>query len=312
MSQATIHRPGRNDSILGLQSRSLQHRENDTPHTFTLTCGADMTRKFVLDDGYPYPRAAPSKYVVPILPLPLDHDLAEVAQPNRTTGCGTTVHASASRGGQWTWVGSGEFASSTVVLLPPEYFTGAQKRELGGVPRKEDCGCITVGVGCCVCGNTLGVLKTRCETHIKTTKSYPTSYIFLADAVSPPIPPRTRVQKTRTSNTPIQPTVTRTDPPAPTPSATRGSFNFDLSDWLTPSSDPPRPPSPSELQAMADELAAEAEEEEAEQQAAAARFNAEPERPTTQHDMCAWTGQALDIYSEVTEREFGRRELLDR
>ncbi|KAJ7465792.1 hypothetical protein B0H11DRAFT_2049286 [Mycena galericulata] len=278
--------------------------------TYRLTCGADAPppRKVVdVDPSHPYPRVAPKKHVVPMLPLPLEQGSSKVPAETRSTGCGTTVHVSASPASRncKKWVGDGDKVGSTVVLLPPEYFRERQKWELGGVPRKEECGCLTVGVGCCVCGNTLGTLTTRCEGHITADMSaYPTFYTFLGEAVSPPVP---RPVYNRKARMPVSPTPSTPQTQATPTAATRTHARFDLADWLSESYVRRRvqSPTPSEIeqreadyQAVVDEAAA----EDARVEAAVARFHAERDAPTTHEEMRAWTRRALRIYLEVAQR----------
>ncbi|KAJ7626100.1 hypothetical protein FB45DRAFT_869203 [Roridomyces roridus] len=126
------------------------------------------------------PESLPEKWTPSILPLPLTSSKARppTKEPKRM-GC------------QWvdsTWAGKGEGLGSVAVQLPDVYFTEEQRLLLGGGPRSEACGCLSVGIGCCVCGNTLGVHKTLCATHRHMLPA--SSYTFLADSVSPPSPLR--------------------------------------------------------------------------------------------------------------------------
>ncbi|KAJ6468033.1 hypothetical protein C8R47DRAFT_1152262 [Mycena vitilis] len=328
MAQPTVPAPshGGANSLPRTGPRGYNPRTN----TYTLTCGA-VRRPVVanFDPKHPYPRTSPRKYVVPILPLPVDEELPPICSDNGTTGCGATVHVSASRGGQQQWTGAGDSAGPTVVLLPDKYFAGHQKRDLGGVPRKEECGCLTVGVGCCVCGNTLGTLRTFCEKHV-AKKSCPVVYKFLAAAVSPPLPVRQRIRKhfipasssptaAASTSAPGTDTSVTTIPPSADISAFRDRLSSTLRDWLTTAPAPrPRSPSPTpseqarrrtereeEAQALADEARWEDECEASEQAVAAARFRAADEAPTTQEEMRALTRRLLNACG-------GRGMVLDR
>ncbi|KAJ7138363.1 hypothetical protein C8R44DRAFT_868660 [Mycena epipterygia] len=204
----------------------------------TLTCGAEPVPT-LLDPTNPKPWGSSLKCVVPFLPLPLDDRLSQFPKAKLSTGCGAEIYARASPRGGKTWNATAGAAGPTVAPLPAEYFTDEQKYHLAGGPKKEECGCVTFGVGCCVCGNALGVCKTHCLAHLSMlTGSQPTSYIFLADAVSPPLPSPCKIPISvdrRESRTP-----SRTDA-------------FNLETWLSQSRDRPREPSPtrSELMNMA-------------------------------------------------------------
>jgi hypothetical protein len=93
-----------------------------------ITCGGDATPA-VVDPTHPYPRVARPKYVVPILPLPLDERESEVGETQRSTGCGARIHASVVPCGIRTWGGRADAAGNTVVPLSAIYFTPMQ-----GVP----------------------------------------------------------------------------------------------------------------------------------------------------------------------------------
>ncbi|KAJ6464763.1 hypothetical protein C8R47DRAFT_67754 [Mycena vitilis] len=156
---------------------------------FALTCGGEVTCPLP-DPSHPAPWGSSQKFDVPILPLPLeDPHTSQTSQ--RSTGCGARIHIRASPQGPTTWVGSADSIGPTVVPLPEQYFTAEQISILGGGPKAKRCGCITSGVGCRACGNTLGVQRTFCSTHVSLVNHInQTSYSFLADGVSPPLPGR--------------------------------------------------------------------------------------------------------------------------
>ncbi|KAJ7176109.1 hypothetical protein C8R43DRAFT_1118641 [Mycena crocata] len=167
-------------------SRSHQRRHTErTDAIVVLTCGAEIAP----DPMDPTPWGSSEKWVVPMLPLPLGESRTSPSPTERpSTGCGSTIHASASQRGLKTWIGASDAAGRTVIPLPAEYFTDDQRSQLGGGPKNESCGCVIIGVGCCICGNTLGVHKTLCTAHhAMRTISRRTYYIFLADSVSPPL-----------------------------------------------------------------------------------------------------------------------------
>ncbi|KAJ6571178.1 hypothetical protein B0H19DRAFT_657918 [Mycena capillaripes] len=287
----------------------------DPSDTYTLTCGASS--RITVDPTVPYPRSSPKKYAASMLPLPLDEESSQPRTEDHTNGCGTTLHVSA-RGNyrHKTWFGEGDSVHRTVVLLPAEYFTEVQKRELGGVPRKAECGCLTVGVGCCICGNTLGTLTTRCEVHMMDS-SYPTFYTFLGAAVSPPIPIRAPRRKV-----PLNPPTTITPPPVMHAAteiqpSTIAADPFNLAEWIRLSESSARAPAwtPTEeerreeelnLQGIADEIAWMEEQADAERAAAVARFYAEEGAPTTQEEMRVWTHNVIRNFAGGVQRSRGR------
>ncbi|KAJ6471564.1 hypothetical protein C8R47DRAFT_744525 [Mycena vitilis] len=303
------------ESRAGTQAGASHGRKpNGTPATYTLTCGAALRRPVVdVDPNFPYPKKRPKKYAIPMLPLPLEGKPSP-STGNGTTGCGTIIYVKASRGGNYWWEGAGHAAGPSVVLLPEIYFSPLDKQILGGVPRKEVCGCLTVGVGCCVCGNTLGSLTTRCEGHAKTT-GCPIIYAFLADAVSPPIPPKPRNRKRITrieESSANPPTAVDATTTAPTPALMR-TFPW-MNSWVrTPTGTRGRSPSPTpferarrqqehdaNMQALADEAEWESQREEAERAVAAARFHASGDGPMTQDEFRAWTSQIVQRHAAGT------------
>ncbi|KAF8162299.1 hypothetical protein K438DRAFT_1776002 [Mycena galopus ATCC 62051] len=166
-------------------------RSYSTLTSYEITCGApaERRRRYIeAEIPSPYPGPSRPRHIPSILPIPLDEARPRHVAQGSSTGCGTLLGLRAQSGGQmWLLRGAAE---RVVVPLSPEYFTEDQKRQLGGVPRMNECGCTAVGVGCCVCGNALGVYNTYCATHFKPKSS--TSYQFLAASVSPLLPLRAR------------------------------------------------------------------------------------------------------------------------
>ncbi|KAJ7604437.1 hypothetical protein DFH06DRAFT_1349464 [Mycena polygramma] len=157
---------------------------------FVLTCGGEVTCSLP-DPSDSRPWGSPHKFDVPILPLPLEDPHTSQTSKRISTGCGARIHIRASPQGPTTWVGSADATGPTVVPLPEQYFTAEQISILGGGPKAKRCGCITSGAGCRVCGNTLGVQRTFCSKHVSLLNHInQTSYTFLAEAVSPPLPLR--------------------------------------------------------------------------------------------------------------------------
>ncbi|KAJ6472839.1 hypothetical protein C8R47DRAFT_720438 [Mycena vitilis] len=152
-----------------------------------LWCGAPQTQTPdpAVDGWWDARRPA----AVPFLPLPLDDD--DDAAPQSTSarassGCGGRVHggAHAARGGG-RWVGYVGGVERTVVPLAAEYFARGDGAALGLGLGEAGCGCSVRGVGCAVCGNVLGALHTPCRTH--QSRKGQVHYVFLPNAVSPPI-----------------------------------------------------------------------------------------------------------------------------
>ncbi|OCH89989.1 hypothetical protein OBBRIDRAFT_631185 [Obba rivulosa] len=84
---------------------------------------------------------------------------AGIPPPRRTNGCGALVHMRAyperSRG---VWLGK-QGASEVVIGLESSYF----ERPVVGKMMRSACGCIREGIGCAVCGNTLGTRYLPCQ-----------------------------------------------------------------------------------------------------------------------------------------------------
>ncbi|KAF7376970.1 hypothetical protein MSAN_00114800 [Mycena sanguinolenta] len=230
-----------------------------------IRCGADVTRRY-MDTPSPYPRLAVPRHVPSMLPLSLN--MRPVHPEVSSTGCGTKIHHRATPGHR-VWLLTSATTLPTVVPLSAEYFTEAQKRDLHGVPRMSECGCTAIGVGCCVCGNALGIYRTHCSTH-----SQPASYTFLPGSVSPPLPPRQWRFHARPTPPAIEAIATTTSTSEPRVES-RLSTLFDS--WMRDSSqrwEPPPPPTDEELRDMAEQAEAEFEAEEARRAEATARFDA--------------------------------------
>ncbi|KAJ7436348.1 hypothetical protein FB451DRAFT_1571093 [Mycena latifolia] len=293
--------PHRRSSSSGRVSRTAR----TSSAAYAIICGAEAAPARV-DPTSPYPRIGPPKYIVPMLPLPLDEreSLIGAREAKRSTGCGARIYSGAIPGGAKTWVGRGGTAGPSVVSLPEEYLSPAQNERLGDVPRKDECGCVTVGVGCAVCGNALGALTTPCEKHVSA------AYTFLAEAVSPPLPRRRKIpiviEQERT------PPVDRERAPLAAP---RQHDPFDLAAWLSQSYERRRAQSParSELEEIGAQMDAEAVEAGARRAAARARFVSESPQSaagssaaqrvvpaTTYREARAWARQALRTLSDAT------------
>ncbi|KAJ7199366.1 hypothetical protein GGX14DRAFT_545068 [Mycena pura] len=163
-----------------------QHQLHIGPST-ALVCGAERAPADPASDTW-WDARRPA--IVPSLPSPLDGAapvaIAIPARPPSTTGCGARVHAGAqaarSRG---RWMGPVDGVAATVVPLADDYFSEEDRSVLE--LRAEGCGCRVDGVGCAICGNSLGALFTPCAAHTSRSSARQTHYTFLPVAVSPPI-----------------------------------------------------------------------------------------------------------------------------
>ncbi|KAJ7162416.1 hypothetical protein C8R46DRAFT_1353352 [Mycena filopes] len=246
--------------------------------THTITCGAKVIPSRQVEISSTYPARALAPYIVPILPLPLDENSPSGDQVDATTitGCGTKIHSTAVSGGRRIWIAPADSVLPTVVPLSADYFTPQQKRHLGGVPRAEECGCRAEGVGCCICGNTLGIRRTYCSAHERPTGTNTTSYLFLAESVSPPLLRRSRKhlipiadETPATSGTTTTTNTTADSVPAPPANP--------LADWFTETTrHTQRAPSPtqSELEGIGRQQDAEDAAQDLERATASARFYA--------------------------------------
>ncbi|KAK6996655.1 hypothetical protein R3P38DRAFT_1954896 [Favolaschia claudopus] len=167
-------------------------RKEKAASYITITCGTalkEKSRAKAQDLPPLFPLAPCKQYSVPILPLPLDTPVSSLPTTS-STGCGAVVHRNPMPDRQaWQWTGKAADVGNSVIRISGNYFTEEEQQILKGVDLKDECGCLTVGVGCCVCGNRLGVRKTFCSQHRSTDDAI---YTFLSDSVSPPVPPRPR------------------------------------------------------------------------------------------------------------------------
>ncbi|KAJ7496293.1 hypothetical protein B0H11DRAFT_858739 [Mycena galericulata] len=104
----------------------------------------------------------------------------------RSTGCDAQIHSSATMSMAHTWRAPAAGVTSNVIPLEERYFDlGAAKTlRLGTL---AECGCAMDGVGCQQCGNALGAHLSPCAWHTHAIFRY----IFLPNAVWPPLPPPT-------------------------------------------------------------------------------------------------------------------------
>ncbi|KAJ7079241.1 hypothetical protein B0H15DRAFT_1025558 [Mycena belliarum] len=198
--------------------------ETPIPHSrrrnsFILTCGAELPWSSPSSTNQGASNRQPCS--VPFLPIPLDDSPPSAGNSTRSTGCGATIHTRATPRGVTTWLGDADGVGWTAIPLPSEYFTDDQRCQLGGGPRSQDCGCAATGIGCRICGNTLGVRQTVCRAHrAMGGAAHAVSYTFLGDAVSPPIPRRRKIPATLVSRSRMPTRI------------------YDFGNWVVPSARP--------------------------------------------------------------------------
>ncbi|KAJ7652493.1 hypothetical protein DFH06DRAFT_1419005 [Mycena polygramma] len=145
-----------------------------------LLCGAEDPLGDIYQDAEP---------IQPhILPIPLETSRPSSRKRKRSNGCGTILHYGAIVSPNNMWRAAEMEYSTVIAPLANKYFPKATLKllDLGVHP----CGCSRRGVGCAVCGNPLGALRTPCDVH-QDSNSGKNYYTILPSAVSPPIPPYT-------------------------------------------------------------------------------------------------------------------------
>ncbi|KAF7298432.1 hypothetical protein MKEN_01368300 [Mycena kentingensis (nom. inval.)] len=171
----------------GDDSRQRRHRpERTIPKVpqVALFCGADLPASD--EPEWDQHRS----WTVQIVP----EDEPEAVVPprkrlRRTNGCGTRIHTHADPDKTWTGLPDG-VNRELVIPLAEKYFSADAKREL--MLGSERCGCTRTGRGCAVCGNVLGAYFKPCERHVSFLSHFSSlskpHYVFLRNAVSPPLP----------------------------------------------------------------------------------------------------------------------------
>ncbi|GBE80198.1 hypothetical protein SCP_0214080 [Sparassis crispa] len=138
-----------------------QRREGEEEEEFMLFCGGEEWGPSAVT-GLHGPSFAPS-------PLPgrsrsrsastSASGRASSQAARRTNGCGALVHMRAyPQRPRGVWVGKEE-ATEVVVGLDASYF----ERSVVAKMMKSACGCVREGIGCAVCGNTLGTRYMPCQ-----------------------------------------------------------------------------------------------------------------------------------------------------
>ncbi|EGN94958.1 hypothetical protein SERLA73DRAFT_187230 [Serpula lacrymans var. lacrymans S7.3] len=128
--------------------------EPDT-YIYTLFCGGEESSTDFTGHVPPFsPSPLPS--YPPLSPRPHSHKRFST---KRLNGCGAVVHTRASsRQHQSVWVAKAE-ATGAVIPMDASYFERSAVVKI----MRSACGCVREGVGCAICGNTLGTRYKPCQ-----------------------------------------------------------------------------------------------------------------------------------------------------
>ncbi|KAI0774718.1 hypothetical protein BD413DRAFT_535876 [Trametes elegans] len=148
---------GESGRVDGMQTVEILNESIQSGQSYTLYCGGDEPAFSDDEDERPKP-FAPA--LLPTMPSPGKSSPRFSGKPiRRTNGCGALVHMRAfpqRPRGVWT---AKEDASETVVGLDAQYCDHPAMDKM----LKSACGCIREGIGCSVCGNTLGTRYVPCQ-----------------------------------------------------------------------------------------------------------------------------------------------------
>ncbi|KAI0722499.1 hypothetical protein C8Q76DRAFT_615719 [Earliella scabrosa] len=139
----------------GVQTVEIISESTQAGQAFTLYCGGEET---VIVDDEPPRRFEPS-----LFPGSSSQSTPSSRIPGksirRSNGCGALVHVRAyAQRPRGVWMAK-EDASETVVGMDPAYCDHPAMDKM----LKSACGCNREGIGCSVCGNTLGTRYTPCQ-----------------------------------------------------------------------------------------------------------------------------------------------------
>ncbi|KAF9235236.1 hypothetical protein BU15DRAFT_51658 [Melanogaster broomeanus] len=143
------------DPVMSPRPQAMPGARPDT-YGYTLYCGGEEPSSLFVQRNSPYERSPLPSY--PLAP-PRSNQRKHDVRLQRTNGCGAVIHLQASRrGGSSVWVGKDE-ATSAVVPMDASYF----ERSTVVTMVRSACGCLRQGVGCAICGNTLGTRYEPCQ-----------------------------------------------------------------------------------------------------------------------------------------------------
>ncbi|OSD04419.1 hypothetical protein PYCCODRAFT_1450928 [Trametes coccinea BRFM310] len=174
--------PSQEGRAEGLQTVEILNESIQAGQSFTLFCGGDEVFLSDEEDDDPPRPFVPSLF--PIMPSAgTSHSKPVGKSIRRSNGCGALVHVRAyPQRPRGVWMAK-ENASETVVGLDAQYCDHPAMDKM----LKSACGCIREGIGCSVCGNTLGTRYVPCQAASESffAPSPPSSV-----ASSPPRPVR--------------------------------------------------------------------------------------------------------------------------
>ncbi|KAI8989841.1 hypothetical protein BD414DRAFT_439182 [Trametes punicea] len=147
---------GREGRAEGMQTVEILSENVQAGQSYALYCGGEEA---TLRDDQDERPAAFEPSLFPVMPSANGSSRSERKSVQRTNGCGALVHVRAypqrSRG---VWMAKEE-ASEAVVGLDAQYCDHPAMDKM----LKSACGCIREGIGCSVCGNTLGTRYVPCQ-----------------------------------------------------------------------------------------------------------------------------------------------------
>ncbi|KAI0650862.1 hypothetical protein C8Q79DRAFT_998610 [Trametes meyenii] len=165
----------------GVQAVEILSESIQSGQPYTLYCGGDEAALSDEEDERPRPFEPSPFPITPSAGGPSTR--TERKSIRRSNGCGALVHVRAyPQRPRGVWMAK-EDASETVVGLDAEYCDHPAMDKM----LKSACGCIREGIGCAVCGNTLGTRYVPCQAASESIFSPSTS---ASAASSPPRPAR--------------------------------------------------------------------------------------------------------------------------
>ncbi|TFK94858.1 hypothetical protein K466DRAFT_534991 [Polyporus arcularius HHB13444] len=149
--------PGR--GVDGVQAVEILSESTQAGQAFVLYCGGEDTSAAAEELPRRFQPALFPGSSSPRLPSSGSPSRAHGKAARRTNGCGAVVHVRAyPQRPRGVWMAK-EDAAETVVGLDPAYCDHPSMDKM----LKSACGCIREGIGCSVCGNTLGTRYVPCQ-----------------------------------------------------------------------------------------------------------------------------------------------------